>query len=59
MYKKDTDTAVLGLDIVRVYDGLYMLGPGSGTIMRCDLVGVGMSSWTWTLIPSSLLPVFS
>ena len=53
MYKKDTDTAVLGLDIVRVYDGLYMLGPGSGTIMRCDLVGVGMSSWTWTLIPSS------
>jgi len=25
------------------YDGLYMLGPGSGTIRRCDLVGVGVA----------------
>ena len=27
-------------------DGLYMLGPGSGTIRRCGLVGVGVSLWT-------------
>jgi hypothetical protein len=24
-------------------DGLYMLGPGSSTIKRCGLVGVGVS----------------
>jgi hypothetical protein len=24
-------------------DGLYMLGPGSGAIRRCGLVGVGVS----------------
>jgi hypothetical protein len=24
-------------------DGLYMLGPGSDTIRRCSLVGVGMA----------------
>jgi hypothetical protein len=24
-------------------DGLYMLGPGSGTIRRCGPVGVGVS----------------
>jgi hypothetical protein len=29
------------------YDGLYMLCPGSGTIRRCDLVGVGISLWVW------------
>ena len=28
-------------------DGLYMLGPGSGTIRRCGLVGVGVSLWAW------------
>jgi hypothetical protein len=28
-------------------DGLYILGPGSGTISRYDLVGVGMSLWVW------------
>jgi hypothetical protein len=28
-------------------DGLYMLGPGSGTIRRCGLVGVGVSVWVW------------
>jgi hypothetical protein len=28
-------------------DGLYMLGPGSGTIRRCGLVGVGVSLWVW------------
>jgi hypothetical protein len=27
----------------RVWDGLYVLGTGSGTIRRYDLVGVGMS----------------
>jgi hypothetical protein len=25
-------------------DGLYILGPGSGTIWRCGLVGIGV---TW------------
>ena len=34
-------------------DGLDMLGPESGTIVRCDLVGVGMSLWAWALRPSS------
>jgi hypothetical protein len=24
-------------------DGLYLLGPGSGTIRRCGLAGVGVS----------------
>jgi hypothetical protein len=32
-------------------DGLYMLGPVSGTIRRCGLVGVGVSLWVWALIP--------
>jgi hypothetical protein len=32
------------------YDGLYMLGPGSGTIRRCGL-GVGVSLWVWAIIP--------
>ena len=26
-------------------DGLYMLGPGNGTISRCGLVGIGVSLW--------------
>jgi hypothetical protein len=26
-----------------------MLGPGSGTIRRCGLVGVGVSLWEWAL----------
>ena len=25
------------------HDGLYLLGPGSGTIFRCGLVGVGVA----------------
>jgi hypothetical protein len=28
-------------------DGLYILGPGSGTIWRCGLFGIGMSLWAW------------
>jgi hypothetical protein len=35
------------------YDGLYMLGPGSGTVERCGLVGVGVALWVWALIPLS------
>ena len=34
-------------------DGLYMLGPGSGTIRRCGPVGVGVSLWVWAIRPSS------
>jgi hypothetical protein len=26
---------------------LYMLGPGSGTIRRYSLVGVGVPLWVW------------
>jgi hypothetical protein len=37
-------------------DGSNMLGPGSGTIRRCVLVGVGVSLWAWALRPSSSLP---
>jgi hypothetical protein len=34
-------------------DGLYMLCPGSGTIRRCGLVGVGVSMWVRVLKPGS------
>jgi hypothetical protein len=30
-------------------DGLYMLGPGSGTIKRCGPVVVSVSLWVWAL----------
>ena len=33
------------------FDGLHMLGPGSGTIRRCSLVGVCVSLWMWPLVP--------
>jgi hypothetical protein len=33
-------------------DGLYMLGPGSGS-NRYDPVRVGVSPWEWFLRPSS------
>jgi hypothetical protein len=36
-----------------ICDGLNMLGPGSGTIKKCGLVGVGVSLWVWALKPSS------
>jgi hypothetical protein len=34
-------------------DGLYMLGPGGGTIRMYGLVGLGASLWVWALRPSS------
>jgi hypothetical protein len=34
-------------------DGVYVLGPGSGTIRRCGPIGVGVSLWVWALRPSS------
>jgi hypothetical protein len=34
--------------------GLNMIGPGSGTMRRCGLVGGSMSLWGWSLRPSSL-----
>jgi hypothetical protein len=40
-------------NIVSLCDGFYMLYPGSGTIRRCGLVGVGVSQWVWALRPSS------
>ena len=33
--------------------GLYMLGPGSSTIRKCGLVGVGVSLLMWALKPYS------
>jgi hypothetical protein len=33
-------------------DGLYMLGPGIGTIRRCGLA-VGVSLWAWALSSTS------
>jgi len=33
--------------------GLNMLGPGSGTIRRCGLVGRRVSLWGWDLRQSS------
>jgi len=32
--------------------GLNMLGPGSGTLRRCGLVGRNVSLWGWALRPS-------
>ena len=29
------------------YDGLYILGPWSGTIRRCGPFGVGVPLWVW------------
>jgi hypothetical protein len=43
-------------DQITYGDGLYMLGPGSGTIWRCGLVGVGVSLLAWALITYSQLP---
>jgi hypothetical protein len=36
-------------DVMNRYlcNGLYKLGPGSGTIRRCGLVGVGVPLWSW------------
>ena len=49
--------------ILYIYcDGLYMLGPGSGTIRRWGLVGVGVSLGVVgfkTLIIAPRKPVFS
>jgi hypothetical protein len=33
---------LLNYNVITSCDGLYMLGPGSGTIRRCDLVRVGV-----------------
>jgi hypothetical protein len=33
-----------------------MISPGSGSIKRCDLVGVSVSLKVWALRPSSQLP---
>jgi hypothetical protein len=38
---------------VRLCDGLYLLGLGSGTVTRCGLVGVGVSLWVWAIRLSS------
>jgi hypothetical protein len=38
--------------------GLYMLGPGSGTIRRCGLVGLGISLWVWALVLAAWKVVF-
>jgi hypothetical protein len=42
-----------GQRVLGICDGLYMLGPGSGTTWSCGLVGVGVSLWTWAFRPSS------
>ena len=42
--------------VVQICDGLYMLGPGSGIVGRCGLVGVGVALWVWVLIHLSQLP---
>jgi hypothetical protein len=39
------------------YDGLHMLGPGSATVERCGLVGVGVALWVW--IPFNTLVSWS
>jgi hypothetical protein len=34
-------------------DDVYMLCPGGGRIRKCGLVGIGVSLWVLTTIPSS------
>lgn len=34
-------------------NGLYMVGPGSVTVGRHGLAGVGVALWMWALIPLS------
>ena len=47
-----TQLVLLGFCVKdRACDGLYILGPGSGTIRRCGLVGVGVSLWMWAYDP--------
>ena len=38
------------------HGSLNMLGPGSGTIWRCILVGVSVSLWVWTFKTFILAP---
>ena len=45
--------ALFDVDAVMVY---IMLGPGIGTIRKCDFVRIGVSLWVWALRPSSYLP---
>ena len=35
------------MNMYRYYNGLNMLGPGSGNIWKCGLVGVCVSLWEW------------
>jgi hypothetical protein len=42
-----------GHSVIRSCDGLYMLGPGSGTVRGCGHVGVGVSLWVLALRSSS------
>ena len=42
--------ALFDVDAVMVY---IMLGPGIGTIRKCDFVRIGVSLWVWALRPSS------
>ena len=41
----------LALDDEAFCYGLNMLGPGSGTIWKCGLGGIGVSQWMWALRP--------
>ena len=39
------------------YYGLYMVGPGNGTVRRCGHVGVGVALWVWAFSCLSCLEV--
>jgi hypothetical protein len=39
----DRHVCIHSLSALGYCDGLYMLGPGSGTFRKCDLVGVGVA----------------
>jgi hypothetical protein len=41
---QETDLVCLN---VLTCDGLYILGPGSSTIRRCDRVEVDVTLWAW------------
>ena len=43
LYQLLSEASLMTIAVGRTCDGLNMLGPGSGTIRRCGLVGVGVA----------------
>ena len=53
MYSEKSFNVIVPPCAEEIVFGLYVLGPGSGLVGRCCLVGVGVALWVWALIPLS------